>query len=363
MNFNVDFAKAPLLVIWEITRACALACRHCRASAEDIRHPGELSLEEGYRLIDQVAAMGTPLMIFTGGDPFQRDDLEDLIRHGKKAGLRVGTIPATTHRLTRERMASVQAAGVDQIAVSIDGATSQTHDDFRKVQGSFEKAIQGAAWAKELGIPLQVNTVLGAWNADEFDEMAALVTRLGIVFWEVFFLVPTGRGTELKGCNAVQMRRLFERMVDMSKSVPFVIKITEGSQHRAFMAMQRQREGHQAAGVAQGHAPGRHHQLGLSAATVNAGRGFCFVDHLGNICPSGFLPLVRGNVRTNDLAEVYRTDKVFLELRDSSLLKGRCGACRYRDTCTGGSRARGFAATGDYLASDPLCILHPNESI
>ena len=309
-------------------------------------------------MIDQVAAMGTPLMIFTGGDPFQRDDLEQLIARAKSAGLRAGTIPATTDRLTRERLVSVQAAGVDQVAVSIDGASAATHDAFRKVEGSFDKAMQGAAWVRELGIPLQVNTVLGEWNYDEFDAMAELVGRLGVVFWEVFFLVPTGRGTELRGCTPEQMSHLFERMVDLSRSAPFVIKITEGSQHRAFIARSMKR------GVAadEGGPRSRRHQLGISTKTVNSGRGFCFVDHLGNICPSGFLPIVRGNVKTDDLARVYRTDRVFMELRDSSLLKGRCGACEYREICTGGSRARGFAATGDYLAEDPLCILFPSKT-
>lgn len=346
MKFDVDFDRAPLLVIWEVTRACALACRHCRAAAEDRRDPRELSLEEGKKLLDQVKAMGTPLMIFTGGDPLQRDDLEDLIRHARHIGLRTAAIPAATSRLTRERMFSLKDAGLEQVAISLDASTAEKHDNFRKVEGTFAKAMQGAEWAHEAKLPLQINTVLGSWNVDDFDAIADLVRRLDIVFWEVFFLVPTGRGAELQGCTVEQMMALFEKLYDLSLTASFIVKITEAQHFRCYATRR-----------SNALSPGVKPRLMMSGRPVNAGCGICFVDHIGNICPSGFLPLERGNLRHVSLAEVYRGDPVFRELRDYERLKGRCADCPARDGCSGGSRARAYALTGDYLAADPLCVL------
>lgn len=346
MRFELDYNKAPLLVIWEVTRACALACRHCRAAAEDRRDPCELTLEEGIDLLNQVREMGTPLIVFTGGDPLQRDDLEDLIRHAKRIGLRPAAIPAATPRLTRDRMFSLRDAGLEQVAISIDASTAERHDAFRKVEGTFAKAMQAADWAHQAGISLQINTVFGAWNYDDFDAMADLVRRLDIVFWEVFFLVPTGRGAELQGCTPEQMELLFAKLYALSLEVPFVIKVTEAQHFRAYVARRMAAD-----------PPAAKPRLMMSGRPVNAGCGFCFVDHIGNICPSGFLPLERGNIRRVRLADVYRTDPVFCELRDVNRLKGRCATCADRAFCGGGSHARAYALTGDYLAPDPACAL------
>jgi len=338
MHMPTDFHQAPFLLIWEVTRSCELACRHCRASAIHRRDPDELSLSEGFELIDDVKAMGTPLIIFTGGDPFQREDLEELIRYAKSRGLRVGTIPATTERLTRERLLSVKEAGIDQLALSIDGATGAEHDDFRRVPGSFAKAMQGAAWIRELEIPLQINTVFGRWNHERFDAIAELVTRLDPVFWEVFMLVPTGRGAELQGCSPDEMEALFAKIYALQKELPFRIKLTEGQHYRRFAAQQ----------------PGPRARF-LSQPSVNAGNGFCFVDHKGNVSPSGFLPLLCGNLRENSVIDVYRNHPVFQELRNYGNLKGKCGDCEFLELCGGGSRSRAHAVTGDLHASDPAC--------
>jgi radical SAM protein len=355
MNFRVDYHQAPLLLIWEVTRACALACQHCRASAIDWRDPLELNLDEGRRLIDDVADMGTPLIVFTGGDPLQRTDLEYLIRHARSRHLTVGTIPATTPRLTRERVLSLKDAGVHQIALSVDAENAAKHDAFRGVPGTFDKVIEAAGWIREAGVNLQANTVLGAWNADDFDAVAELIESLGVVFWEVFFLVPTGRGSALQGCSPEQFERLFEKLYQLSKRATFVIKVTEGQHLRRFVA---QRE---AAGDP--HATRARAKMMMSGRPVNSGHGFCFVDHVGNVCPSGFLPLVCGNVREKSVTEIYRQHRVFRELRQFDLLKGKCGRCEYRDACSGGSRARAYAVTGDYLASEPFCSHEPRVMV
>jgi AdoMet-dependent heme synthase len=344
------FSIAPLLVIWEVTRACALACQHCRASAEDVRDPGELSFEQGKRLLDDIAAMGTTLVVFTGGDPLQRDDLEDLVRYGKTLGLRIGTIPAATPRLTRERIVALKESGVDQMALSIDGESAARHDAFRRVDGTFAKVMEASRWIREAGIPLQANSVFGAWNVDDFDALAELVTGMGIMFWEVFFLVPTGRGQELQSCSAEQFEILFEKLHELSRRSPFVIKVTEGQHFRRWLAQH---------GALPGAGPPGASRIMASARPVNSGQGFCFVDHTGNVCPSGFLPIACGNVKETSIIDVYRNHPVFGELRDFSKLEGKCGACDYRDMCSGGSRARAYAMTGSYLASEPFCAYEP----
>ncbi len=345
-RFSVDFDQSPLLVIWEVTRSCELACLHCRAEAIHKRDPLELSPDEGKALLDDVHRMGTPLIIFTGGDPLQREDLEELIAYAAQLGLRVGTIPATTDRLTRERMMSIRAAGLDQMAISIDGETATKHDNFRQVPGSFAKAMQAAQWAHELSIPLQVNTVFGAWNADDFDALAELVTALRVVFWEVFFLVPTGRGVGLEGCTVDQFEVLFAKLDDLSQRVDYKVKVTEGQHYRRFLA--ERYPDHQSLVAAHGHMP---------RVAVNAGRGFCFVDHTGVVSPSGFLPLPCGNVRDQSIIDVYRNSPTFRALRNPDLLEGACGTCPHRVVCGGGSRARAYALTGNLHAAEPGCIL------
>lgn len=360
MGFSVDFEQAPLLVIWEVTRACELACQHCRADAINWRDPRELTLDEGKRLLDEIKQMGTPIVVLTGGDPIQRDDLEALIAHGKTLDLRMGTIPAGTPRLTRERLQSLKEAGVDQVAFSIDAPTAEKHDTFRNVKGSFDLTIQGARWARELDIPLQINSVLSRFNLEDFDALSELVESLGIVFWEVFFLVPTGRGSVLEGCDAGQFETLFEKLYHLSRRAPFVVKVTEGQHYRRFVYQQEGQDrglSLRDRGAAEEVKPAAQRRaIGTSSKVVNAGSGFCFVDHIGNICPSGFLPLEAGNVRQDRISDVYRSHPMFLELRNPALLKGKCGRCEFKFVC-GGSRSRAHAVYGDYLAEEPLCVL------
>lgn len=362
MRTDLDFNQTPFLAIWEVTRACALVCKHCRATAEDQRDPRELTLAEGKKLMGDVAAMGTPIMIFTGGDPLQREDLEDLIAHGKSLNMRVGTIPAATPRLTRERLESLGRAGVDQLAVSIDASTAEAHDRLRGVEGAFEKVMQGARWIRELGIPLQVNTTFGAWNWHDFNALVKLVESLGIVFWEIFLLVPTGRGAELQGCAAQQFEELFGRLYELSLRAPFIIKITEAPHYRRYI-MQRAEAANLDAAEKHAnrfmtHQNVRGRKMGLSPLPVNAGKGFCFIDHVGEVYPSGFLPVSAGNVRQSSIIELYRDSPLFREMRNPDLLKGRCGRCEFRQIC-GGSRSRAYAVTGDYLEEDASCIYDP----
>jgi len=362
----VDFAVAPFLVIWETTQACDLACSHCRASAQPLRHPDELTTAEGERLLEQAAAMGTPVFILSGGDPVKRPDLYPLIRKGKQVGLRMGTIPAATAMLTEDLVAQLKDTGLDQMAVSLDFPRADLHDAFRGVPGAFERTMRAIEWAHKYALPLQINTTLCGRSAPHLTEMADLVEHLGIVFWEVFFLVPVGRGEDLGGLTPEQCEELFEILYRVQKTSSFVVKITEGPHYRRYVA---QREAENAQGGAM-HAAGATlpkllqrsegpgHTVGLATRGVNAGNGFVFVSHTGEVFPSGFLPVCGGSVRRQELADIYRNSELFRVLRDPEALLGRCGLCEYRGIC-GGSRSRAYAMTGNYLATDPWCGYQP----
>ncbi len=369
---RVDFNVAPFLVIWETTQACDLACVHCRASAQPARHPEELSTEEGFHLLVDAAGMGTPVFILSGGDPAKRPDLFDLVREGKRLGLRMGTIPAATPRLTPELVRGLKEAGLDQMALSLDYPRPELHDGFRGVFGAFDKTIEAAKWAHECNLPLQINTTLWAGSAPYLSEMAELVERLQAVFWEVFFLVPVGRGELLDGIESRRCEELFATLYEVQKKSRFVLKVTEAPHYRRYVA-QHEGDSRPPHGGNGQHVPnhgmatmpeilrrteGPGHTIGLAPHSVNAGKGFVFVSHVGEVFPSGFLPISAGNVRSERLPEIYRNSPLMRTLRDPDALHGRCRRCEYRAVC-GGSRSRAYALTGDHLATDPWCSYKP----
>jgi len=356
----VDFNRAPFLVIWEVTRACALACVHCRADAIPCRDPRELTTEEGFRMIDQVRSFGpqAPLLVFTGGDPMRRPDLKDLVRYGADAGLIVALTPSGTAAATRKRLAELKDAGLSRVAVSLDGPDPDTHDAFRRVRGSHAWTMRIIQGTIELGLPLQINTTVSRMTLPHLEAMAKRMSELPLTLWAIFFLVQTGRGATLDQVNAEECERVLNYLYELSLIVPFGIKTTEAPQYQR-VVWQREQERLQAGRPT--HAVERRRQL-RAPRSVNDGNGFVFVDHVGNICPSGFLPVPRGNVRTASLADVYRTDEVFRRLRNADALIGKCGRCRFREIC-GGSRSRAFAATGELMASDPLCVYDPGLEI
>jgi MoaA/NifB/PqqE/SkfB family radical SAM enzyme len=339
------FASAPFIVIWEVTRACALACVHCRAEAIPHRHPEELTTEEGKRLIDRVASFGArpPLFVLTGGDPMRRRDVAELVRHGSGRGLSVGMTPSGTAAVTRARLEEVRDAGLGRLAVSLDGPDAGKHDAFRRVRGSHRYTMRIIDDARELGLPVQINTTVSRETVADLPAIADVVERAGVVLWALFFLIPVGRARVDQGLRAAEIETVLEWAADLQERVPFGIKTTEAPHYHRILA-------------------GRRHDartVGRAGRAVTDGNGFLFVDHVGAICPSGFLPLTAGNVRTDDLVEVYREHHLFRSLRDPDRLGGRCGRCEFRTRC-GGSRARAFAATGDPLAADPGCAYEPD---
>jgi radical SAM protein len=354
---SVDFNLSPFTIAWELTRACAFACRHCRAEAQPKRNPAELSTDEAFAVIDQIKEFGDPILVITGGDPMMRQDVFDILAYASGRGLRTSLTPTTTRLVTLEKLRRAREAGVRRVAVSIDGPSADSHDAFRGFRGSFDMAVGIARMVADAGLSLQVNTTLSRYNFDVRDRFPDLITDLQAVQWSVFFLVPTGRAARNDMISAEDHEVAFQWLYDLSKTSPFDIKSTAAPAYRR-VVIQRERQNGAGKPVLAG--AGYRYEDGLNRPVqgVNDGRGFCFISHTGDVCPSGFLPIPAGNVRTETVTSVYRESRLFRELRDPKLLKGKCARCPFRDVC-GGSRARAFATTGDYLESDPSCVYDP----
>ncbi len=342
-----DFNLAPLIAIWEATRACDLACKHCRAEAVAERATDELSTAEACTLLDQVRAdFGPILFVITGGDPLKRPDLEEIIAHGAGLGLHMGLTPSATPLLTTDVLRRLRAAGLSRLAISLDGADAATHDGFRGVTGTFERSIPLLEQARRLGLSTQINSSIGQHNAGQIDALATMGGWLGISLWSVFLLVPTGRADAGMLLTAGEHERTYRRLagIALDPATPFEIKTTAGQPFYRVLEQERLRR----------HAPPAPRR-GLG---VNDGNGFVFISHTGDVCPSGFLPLVCGNVRTQRLSAIYRDHPTFVRLRQPADFTGKCGRCEFQTLC-GGSRSRTHALTGDPFASDPTCVYQP----
>ncbi|HEX8713445.1 MAG TPA: TIGR04053 family radical SAM/SPASM domain-containing protein [Terracidiphilus sp.] len=391
---GLNYDETPFLAIWEVTQSCDLACKHCRAAAQPIAHPDELTNAEGKALIDQIAAMHIPIFVFTGGDPMKRKDVFELIRYAADKGVHVAVTPSATPLLTRDAIFRMKEAGLVRLGISLDGSTPEIHDAFRGLPGAWARTIQAIEWANEAGIPIQVHSTISRHNAHDLDNLCNLFERLAIVMWNVFFLVPVGRGQLADLLSGEEFEEVFGKIYELSQRVSFQIKTTEAMHYRRYLLqhnLQERRMGHghpHAGSALKGHgfsraeessdksegalasggtyepgtptADAKTRTMGWATRRVNDGKGFMFISHVGNVYPSGFLPIHAGNVREKPLAEIYRDAPIFKALRDTSQLEGKCGACEYKEIC-GGSRARAYALTGDPLAQEPCCIYQPRN--
>ena len=355
MRPHVNYDHAPFLVIWESTRACQLACRHCRAKAFPRPHRDQLSFAQGCDLMDQVRRdFGQPLFIITGGDPLMRDDLDDLVRYGTSIGLRVALAPSATPLLTIERLAELKSAGVQRIALSLDGIDAVTHDGLRGIAGTYERTIALMRAAQSLRLPVQINTSVGRHNADQLPALADQLASFGIVLWSVFILVPTGRARREMLLSPAEHEGIYRQLAALRPGCEFDIKTTAGQPFYRVLSQQAQRQ--QAAAEQPTFHQFDPRDIGLRAPeAVNDGKGICFVSHTGEVQPSGFLPLICGNVTQQPLAEIYRQHPTFRRLRDPDQFDGKCSQCEYNRIC-GGSRSRSYGLTGDPFASDPTCV-------
>jgi AdoMet-dependent heme synthase len=364
--FPQNYDENPFIVIWELTRACQLKCLHCRAEAQYKRDPRELNFEQGKKLIDEIKSMGNPMLVFTGGDPLERHDVFDIAEYAIKKGVRVSMTPSATPNVTREAMKKAKDVGLARWAFSVDGPNAKVHDHFRGTNGSFDLTMNAINYLHELELPLQINTVISRYNIEYLDEMAKMVEDLNCVLWSVFFLVPTGRGQLDDMISPKEHEQVLQWLYKLSKKVPFDIKTTAAQHYRRVVIQNKMRENKSMSdadhifyedALNKGKT-GKIDGLGRAPKGVNDGNGFVFISHIGDVYPSGLLPIKAGNVKETPLGEIYRESEVFKNLRNPDLYKGKCGVCEFRHVC-GGSRSRAYATTGDYMESEPYCVYIP----
>jgi AdoMet-dependent heme synthase len=348
-----DFSRNPLLVYWEMTQACGLACKHCRAEAVPVAHPLELTTSESRSFLNRLADFGAPLphLILTGGDPLRRRDIYSLIDYACGLGLEVSITPSATPELTNDAITRLKTHGIQSLGLSLDGSCAEKHDAIRAVPGTFNRTLEAARHAGRLGLPIQINTLVAEETADDLPAIYELLrTSFPVMRWSLFFLISVGRGKALNEVSPEEGERIMDWVLDLVPEAPFAVKTTEAPSYRR-LAIDKMRS----AGMA---APEMKKTSVYKGFQIRDGHGIVFVSHLGEIYPSGFLPLRCGTVRTQSLADVYRNSEIFRALHSPDRFHGKCGECEYSHIC-GGSRARAFAHTGDALGSDPFCAYQP----
>ncbi len=366
---QMRFDERPLLVFWETTKACALNCRHCRATAVPSALPGELTTVEGRHLLEQVAGFGrpSPILVMTGGDCLARPDLLELAACARDLGLVVALSPSVTPRLRPDTMRPYYEMGVRSVSVSLDGASPRVHDGIRGVPGHHQQTMAAIGWLRDLGFKVQVNTTVMRQNADELADVAALLLHQGVAIWEVFFLVGVGRGAAVSALPAAENEDVcnflydasHHRLVVRTVEAPFFRRVVQARRDAGervpepITPLGRQLRSRLLEVVGPPEVRPRAQGLG-----TRDGMGILFVGHAGSVLPSGFLPLSLGNVRQTPLASIYRNHPVLQAIRRGDF-HGRCGSCSHRHIC-GGSRARAYASDGDPLGEDPGCVYRPS---
>ncbi|KJF18554.1 MULTISPECIES: radical SAM protein [Acidithrix] len=333
-----DFSSFLHVITWELTKACHLHCRHCRARAIPNRNEGELDIDEIQSVLLDISNRlpRKPIMVFTGGDPTERPDLDEILKSSIEMGFITSISPSVTNRVTPELVYHWAELGVRAISLSIDGPSPEIHDRFRGVKGTFERSIEIARTVVDAKMSLQINTSIGRFTLDGLAEMADLAKDLKVSSWEVFFVIPMGRAKLSSALDSSEMEEVLRYLATFSRSVDFRVTAVGAPQFQRVLHEMNYLE-----------------TSGLRPS-VREGRGFAFIDHLGEVYPSGYLPLSGGNVRSQSLVDIYSSSPLFTSMRDPSNYSGACGSCDYSGFC-GGSRARAFAVTKDVLASDPGC--------
>lgn len=341
------------LVAWETTRNCNLACIHCRASATRGPYSDELDRAEAFRLLDQIAAVGRPIIILTGGEPLLRADIFDIARYGTARGLRM-VMAVNGTLVTPVVVEKMAAAGIQRVSVSLDGADPASHDSFRKVDGAFEETLKGIQLLKEGGLEFQINTTITRTNLDQIPKIHELAANLGAVAHHIFLLVPTGRGKYIvdQEINAAEYEKTLNWFYDQRDKTPMQLKATCAPHYYRILRQRARADGK----------PVTFQTHGLDAVTRGClgGIGFCFISHRGIVQPCGYLDLNCGDVRQTSFVDIWHHSRLFSSLRNYNNLKGKCGICEFKQVC-GGCRARAYEATGDYLAEEPLCNYQPRS--
>ncbi|MGV8967514.1 MAG: TIGR04053 family radical SAM/SPASM domain-containing protein [Cellulomonas sp.] len=366
---RLDYGRRPMLVFWETTRACQLACKHCRASATSSALPGELTTTEGFDLIDQVAGFGRPfpILVLTGGDCLLRPDLFDLVARARDLGMPVALSPSVTPSLTPQMIDRIVASGVKAVSISLDGAVAATHEGVRGIAGHFDDTVHAIRALAAAGLTVQVNTTVMRANVDELADVAALISAAGAHIWEVFFLVQVGRGVATEAVSPAEHEDICHFLFDASQH-GFIVRTVEAPFFRRVVKSRLAGEPAPASELYERLSARLSRLMGPSIGRARAhtaatrdGKGIVFVAYDGEVYPAGFLPEPLGNVKTTPIAEIYQDNPLLRRIRAADFT-GRCGRCEYADLC-GGSRARAYAASGDPLGEDPACPYEPTGDV
>jgi len=341
------------LVAWELTRSCNLNCVHCRASSERGPYPGELSGEKCREILDQIASVGKPIVILTGGEPLLREGIFGLAEYGTGLGLRmVMATNATT--VTPEIAERIKSCGIQRVSISLDGHDSKSHDTFRKVPGAFKRSLEGIDFLKKAGVEFQINTTVTRHNVEQIPAILDKVVDLGASAHHLFLLVPTGRAKEMvnQEIDARKYEELLRWFYRVHREVPLHLKATCAPHYHRILRQEAHKAGRKV----------DFKTYGLDAVTRGClgGIGFCFISYEGIVQPCGYLEVNSGDLRKESFSKVWRDSPVFRKLRDFASYRGKCGRCEYLRVC-GGCRARAFEATGDYLEEEPLCMYVPGK--
>ncbi len=341
-------ALAPRVIAWESTRACNYACQHCRAQAQRHADPNQLTTKEAHTMIDQITEFCKPILIISGGDPLQRADIFEVAKYASDCGLRVVMSPSGSN-ITPEVIEKLKGSGVKMISLSLDGSNAEIHDGFRQVTGAFDLAIHNMVLAREMGIPFRINTTVTQHNLSDLQGILKLATVVGAAEWDVFMLVPTGRGKIEMEITPAQYEETLQSVYQWSLKSAIPVKVTCAPQYSRITAQNIQRLSEKL---------GKH---GAGSMGCMVGDGFCFISHVGEVYGCGFLPVPAGNIRQQNFKEIYQNSLLFNKLRNHSLLKGKCGDCSYKTAC-GGCRARAYATHKDYLEEEPYCSHQPSRN-
>jgi heme b synthase len=341
----------PRIIAWEVTRSCNLNCVHCRASSRFGPYHHELDTREALGVLDQIRELGTPIIILTGGEPLLRKDIFELAGYGTQKGMRM-VMGSNGTLITAGVARRIAEAGVKRVSISIDGATRESHDAFRKVVGAFDGAMRGISNLKEQGLEFQINTTITRRNLSELEGILDLALRRGAVAHHIFLLVPTGRAREMvnQELSAQDYEDTLHWFYQQHHRVSIELKATCAPQYYRILRQEASSRGQDV----------NAQTMGLDAVTRGclAGVSYCFISHVGIVQPCGYLEVDSGDLRRAPFSQIWHNSTVLNELRDFSKYKGKCGRCEYLAVC-GGCRARAYEATGDYLAEEPLCAYNP----
>jgi len=303
------------------------------------------------RLIDEIASLSKPILILTGGEPTLREDIYKIAEYASGKGLRV-VLSSNGINIDKESAKRMKNAGIKRLSISLDGATSKTHDKFRGVEGAFKAALRGVKEAKEADLDFQINTTITRLNLKEVPWILNLATRLGAVAYHPFLLVPVGRASQLKSqeISAEKYEEVLWWFAEIREKTALSIKVTCAPHYYRILHQRAIKIGKALPTQVQG----------LNAFTRGClgGTAFCFISYRGDVQPCGYLELKCGNIREKSFSEIWRNSEIFNDLRNIDKYQGKCGECEFKRIC-GGCRARAYSVNGNYLAEEPYCVYEP----